>query len=82
MLIISPLVSFTNQNLIEEDCFHVFGQLFEVSMKRFPSNNTNNYTAIVLVLNCLFLLPNALKNCFLSISIPSELEQHEKRLKS
>lgn len=70
MLIISPVITFTNNNLVQEDSFHAFKELFSRAMERLPSNDAKYYTAIVVLANTVPLMPKALKTELSSLSIP------------
>ena len=73
MLVISSIISFANNNLIQEDSFHGFNELFDRAMSRFPSAETKYCTGIVVIINSIVMMPNALLNGMGGIVIPGEL---------
>ena len=60
-LIISAIINFTNHNLIYEDVFYAFNELFSRSFNKMPSNDHKVHHAVLLTLNAVAAFPKALK---------------------
>jgi hypothetical protein len=68
-MIISAIINFVNHNLIFEDVFYSFNELFTRSFSKLPSTDPKPQYAVLLVLNALAAFPRALKT-LLHISLP------------
>ena len=82
VLIISSMISFTNNNLIQEDSFHGFNELFDRIMSRMPSAEIKYNTGVVTLINSVLMMPNALRSEMGEIKIPEEIQDFKVRLES
>ena len=60
-MVISAIINFTNHNLIFEDVFYAFNELFSRVVNKLPSSENKIYYAMILTLNAVAALPRALK---------------------
>ena len=74
MLIISAIINFTNHNLIYEDVFYAFNELFTRSFNKLPSSDPKVYNALLLALNAIAAFPKAMKT-LLHIKLPEEVSE-------
>jgi hypothetical protein len=74
MLIISAIINFTNHNLIYEDVFYAFNELFTRSFNKLPSNDPKVHHALLLTLNAMAAFPKAMK-MLLHIKLPEEVSE-------
>jgi hypothetical protein len=71
-LIISAIINFVNHNLIYEDVFYSFNELFTRSFSKLPSSDQKIQNAVLLVLNSLAAFPRAIRT-LLHINLPEEI---------